>query len=133
MTLQWLNHAEHSILLIDVSNLTNNHTKLTAELDALVALLKDEPLKSVLAVADLRNTYINNNVVMTLIKHAPLAAPHFRKSALVIEPNHARNIILNSLGQFVEQLPKRFDNLEDAKDWLVSQDKGKEPAKDAAL
>jgi hypothetical protein len=120
MSLQWTDYAEQRILLIDVSNLTNHHEQLAAELDALVELLKAEPRNSVLAIADLRNTYLNNNTVMTLIKHAPLAAPHFRKSALVIEPNPARSIILNSLGQFVEQLPKRFDNLEDAKAWVIS-------------
>jgi hypothetical protein len=123
MSLQWIDHAGQKILLIDVSNLTNNHSQLAADLAALVALLKTEPRKSVLAVADLRNTYLNNNTVMALIKHAPLAAPHFRKSALVIEPNPARSIILDSLGQFVEQIPKRFDNLEDAKAWLVSPGK----------
>ena len=123
MSLQWLTHAGQRILLIDVSNLTSHHEQLATELDALVVLLKDEPRSSVLALADLRNTYLNNNAVMALIRHAPLAAPHFRKSALVIEPNAARNIILNSLGQFVAQLPKRFESLEDAKAWLVSPEK----------
>jgi hypothetical protein len=75
----------------------------------------------------LRSTNLNNNNIMALIRNAPLAAPHFRRSALVIEPNRARGIVLDTLGQFVERLPKRFDNLEDAKTWLV-REKTKETA-----
>lgn len=110
------------MLLIDVANLRGDHATLAKELASLVTLLKAEPLKSVLAVADLRNTNLSNNVVMTLIRNAPAAAPYFRRSALVIEPNHARNIILDSLDLLIEQLPKRFEHLDDAKDWLVSQE-----------
>lgn len=123
MSSQWIEHAGQRILLIDVANLANDHVLLASELAALVNLLKFEPAKSVLAVADLRGTNLNNNAVMALIKNAPLASPHFRKSALVIEPSYARSIILDSLGQFVERLPKRFENLEDAKDWLVGHKK----------
>jgi hypothetical protein len=122
MSLEWIEHEGQRILLIDVANLRDDHSMLAKELASLVILLKAEPKKSVLAVADLRNTNLNNNAVMALIRNAPLAAPHFRKSALVIEPNHARSIILDTLGQFVERLPKRFDNLEDAKAWLIRQE-----------
>jgi hypothetical protein len=122
MSLEWIEHEGQRILMIDVANLKGNHDLLAKELASLVILLKAEPKKSVLAVADLRNTNLTNNAMMALIRNAPLAAPHFRKSALVIEPNHARGIILDTLGQFVERLPKRFDNLEDAKAWLASQE-----------
>ena len=56
------------------------------------------------------------------MKNAPSAAPYFRKSALVIEPNVARSIILDSVGQFVQRVPRRFNNLEEAKNWLVSDE-----------
>ena len=56
------------------------------------------------------------------MKNAPYAAPYFRKSALVIEPNMARNIILDSVGQVVQRVPKRFKTLEEAKNWLVSDE-----------
>jgi hypothetical protein len=127
MSLEWIEHEEQRILLIDVSNLRDDHATLARELASLINLLKTEPQKSVLALADLRNTNLSNNAVIALIRNAPLAAPHFRRSALVIEHSRARSIILDSLGQFVERLPKRFENLEDAKDWLVGQ-KIKQPA-----
>ena len=123
MSLEWIEHEGQRILFIDVSNLRDNYGMLLAkELASLVTLLKAEPKNSVLAVADLRNTNLNNNNIMALIRNAPLAAPHFRKSALVIEPNPARSIVFDTLGQFVERLPKRFDNLEDAKAWLIGQE-----------
>lgn len=123
MSLEWIEYQGQRILLIDAANLTDNYGMLLSkELTSLVALLKTEPKNSVLAVADLRNTNLNNNALMALIRNAPLAAPHFRKSALVIEPGRARGIVFDTLGQFVERLPKRFNNLEDAKAWLVSQE-----------
>jgi hypothetical protein len=124
MSLQWIEYKGQRILFIDASNLRDNYGMLLAkELESLVSLVKTEPKKSILAMADLRGTTLNNNVLRAMIRNAPLAAPHFRKSALVIEPSRVRNVILDMLGQFVEQLPKRFSNLEEAKDWLVSQEK----------
>ena len=123
MSLIWIQHEGHEILLIDVANLRDDHGTLSLNLAALVKMLKGRPPKSVLALADLRNTNLSNKAVMALIKNAPSAAPYFRKSALVIEHNAARTIILDSIGQFVERVPKRFKNLEDAKNWLVSSEK----------
>ena len=123
MSLAWIEYEGQKILLIDVSNLTDSYGMLLSkELTSLVFFLKTEPHNSVLALADLRNTNLNNNNLMALIRHAPLAAPYFRKSALLIEPNRARNIVIDTLGQFVERMPKRFTNLDDAKAWLVNRE-----------
>ena len=119
MPIQWIEHQGKQLLFIDVSNLTNDYSQLGSELERLVSLVQSEPYSSILALADLRNTHLNNNALLALMSNAPLAAPHFRKSAMLIEYNHARRIILDSLSQFIGHLPKRFDNLEAAKDWLV--------------
>jgi hypothetical protein len=120
MPLQWIEHKGKKVLVIDVANLANDHETLKKELAALVDLISTEQRDSVLAVADLRNTYLNNNALLALMSNAPLAAPHFHKSALVIESSHIRRVILDTLGQFIGHLPKRFDALQEAKDWLVS-------------
>ena len=122
MSVNWIEYKEKKLLFIDAANLTNNNDALRANLEALVSLLQKESKNSVLAVADLRNTHLNNNALLALMTNAPLAAPYFRKSALVIEPNHARRVILDSFGHFIGHLPKRFDDLEEAKDWLVSEE-----------
>jgi hypothetical protein len=121
MPLKWIEYKEKKLLFIEVANLANNHDALRIELEALVSLLKDEPKNSVLALADLRNTHLNNHTLLTLMSNAPLAAPHFCKSALVIERNNARRIVLDSLGHFIGHLPKRFEDLDEAKEWLVSE------------
>ena len=119
MPLQWIEHKGEKILFIDASNLMNDHVALDATLEALIALLKKEPKNSVLALADLRNTYLSNNALMTLMRNAPYAAPYFSKSALVIEPNYARGIVLDSFSMVIKRLPKRFRDLDTAKAWLV--------------
>ncbi|PKN91145.1 MAG: hypothetical protein CVU44_20490 [Chloroflexi bacterium HGW-Chloroflexi-6] len=122
MRSQWIEHKGKKLLLINVANLTHDYDTLKNELEALIVLLSAEPKNSVLAVADLRGTHLNNNALLTLMSNAPMAAPYFRKSALVIESNYARRIILDSLGQFVGHLPKRFEHLDEAKDWLASEE-----------
>jgi hypothetical protein len=120
MPVQWIEHKGIKILHIDVANLANDHAVLNTHLETMITLLKPEPRNSVLAVADLRNTHLSNNAIMALMRNAPLAASYFRKSALVIEPNNARRIILDSFSMVVKRLPKRFTDLDSAKDWLVS-------------
>ena len=119
MPVQWIEHNGVKILHIDVANLANDHAALNAHLETLIALLKTQPRNSVLAVADLRNTNLSNSALMALMRNAPFAAPYFRKSALVIESNNARRILLDSFNIVVRRLPKRFTDLNAAKAWLV--------------
>jgi hypothetical protein len=119
MPIEWIEHKGEKILFINVADLGDDHAALGTHLETLVTLLKTQPRNSVLAVADLRNTHLSNNAIMTLMRNAPFAAPYFRKSALVIEPNNARRIILDSFNFIVKRLPRRFTDLEPAKDWLL--------------
>jgi len=119
MPVHWTEHNGVKILHIDVANLANDHAALNAHLETLTTLLKTESRNSVLAVADLRNTHLSNNALMILMRNAPLAAPYFRKSALVIESNNARRIVLDSFNVVIKRLPKRFSDLDSAKAWLV--------------
>lgn len=119
MKSKWIEHQGHRILHVNAANLEHNSGALKAELEAIVRLLENEPKNSVLAVADLRNTFLDNNALMVLMSNAPLAAPHFRKSAMVIEHNSLRRIVLDSLGRFVGHLPNRFSDFQPALEWLV--------------
>lgn len=121
MPVTWIEHKTKKLLLIDVSNLANDANLLGAELETLVALVQHEPKNSILALADLRKTHLNNAALLALMSNAPFAAPHFRKSAMVIESSNTRRIILDSLSQFIGHLPKRFENPEEAKEWLAAE------------
>jgi hypothetical protein len=121
MKSKWIEHEEKRILFVDAANLEHDFHTLKKELEAIVRLLESEPKSSVLVVADLRNTFLDNNALLVLMSNAPLAAPHFRKSAMVIESNSLRRVVLDSLGQFIGHLPKRFSEMEPAMEWLVSE------------
>ena len=121
MRINWIEHKEKNLIFINVANLVDDHASLIAELETLVSLLQEEEKKSVLALADLRNTHLNNTTLIALMRNALRAAPYFRKSALVIEANHARGLILDSFSYIIEHPPKRFTDLDTAKDWLVSE------------
>lgn len=119
MPIEWIEHKGEKIVFINVANLQDDHVALNSHLETLINLLKPEPKNSVFALADLRNTNLSNNALMVLMRNAPTAAPYFRRSALVIEPNNARRILLDSFSVVVKRLPKRFEDVESAKDWLV--------------
>ncbi len=99
----------------------DDHHSLKTDLATLVSLLKKESKKSVLALADLRNTHLSDEALIALMSHAPRVVPYFRKSALVIGVNYSRSIVLDSFRFVIEQLPKRFSDLDVAKEWLVSE------------
>lgn len=121
MSVTWTEHKEKKIIFINVADLMNDQDSLTADLENLVFLLRSEQKNSVLALADLRNTYLNNTAVMALMRNAIRAAPYFRKSALVIEANQAQKIILDSFSFVIQHPPKRFSDIDAAREWLVSE------------
>ena len=121
MSVSWIDYKEKKLLFINVANLMNDHHSLKTDLETLVSLLKTERKNSVLALADLRNTHLSNEALIALMSHAPRAVPYFRKSALVIEANYSRSIALDSFRFIIEKLPKRFSDLDAAKEWLVSE------------
>jgi len=121
MSVNWIEYKEKKLLFINVADLMNDHHSLKTDLETLVSLLKKERKNSVLALADLRNTHLSNDTLIALMSYAPRAVPYFRKSALVIEVNYHRSIILDSFSFVIERLPKRFSDLAAAKEWLVSE------------
>lgn len=123
MPVTWIEYKEKKLLFIDASNLMSDSRALRTELETLVAMLENEPKNSVFALADLRKTHLNNNALLALMSNAPMAAPYFHRSAMVIEHNNARRMVLDSLGRFIGHLPKRFEDLDEAKEWLVSDER----------
>ena len=121
MPVNWIEHKEKRIVFINAANLVDDHVSLIANLETLVSLLKPEPKKSVLALADLRNTHLTNTALIGLMRNALRAAPYFRKSALIIEANQAQKILLDSFTFVIPNPPKRFSDLNDAKEWLVGE------------
>ena len=119
MSINWIEYKGKKILFINAADLMNDPDLLKTDLERLVSLAQKEPKNSILALADLRNTRLNNKTLMALMSNAPRAAPYFCKSALVIEENNARRIILDSFNFIIEHIPKRFGDLETAKEWLV--------------
>jgi len=121
MSVHWTEHQGKQIIFINAANLGDDHASLSADLEALVALLQKEPKNSVLALADLRNTHLSNAALMSLMRHAIIAIRYFRKSALVIEASYARRIVLDSFSLIIEHPPKQFSDIESAREWLVSE------------
>lgn len=121
MSVNWIEYKEKKLLFIDVANLMDDYDSLIANIETLATVLRHEPKNSVLALADLRNTHLSNTALIALMRNAIGAAPYFRKSALVIEMSQSRQFLLDSFRFVIQYPPKRFGDIDSAKEWLISE------------
>ncbi len=117
---KWITHKGTKIFYINVSDLQLDFDSLKKELEAAVSVLQQQPRNSVLGLADFRNTTLSKEITNILKSNAPKAAPYFRKSALIIQLTGFKRVVLDAIGRLVKRAPTRFDNIEEAKDWLVA-------------
>ena len=85
-------------------------------------MVAQEPVGSVLMLVDMRQTDLSREAVAVIKDNGPLLSPHLRKGAVVMRWTGFTKVILGSLSRLVGRSPKPFDNLEDAKDWLIGDE-----------
>jgi len=121
MKSHWITHKGKQILLADYSNFGMNAPALQQEMEDAIALAQAEPLNSVLTLTDVRGTR-GSPVTFNLMKNtAARIAPHARKRAVVGVTGIQRTFMdmINKLSD--NKTFTLFDDLEIAKDWLVSE------------
>lgn len=116
MSIEWINHKGMKILFFNCKNL--NEETLKSEADVLLATVIKEPERSVLILTDVRETVGTTEVVQIFKEYGDKMKKYFRKQA-VIGITGVRHILLNAVSRFTGQA-QAFDDIEKAKDWLVS-------------
>ncbi len=81
--------------------------------------LMDEGKKDILTLTDVSGSYTYGETIQWIKEAAKLAKPITKKSASV-GLSISKKILLNSVNTFSKSDVKAFDNIEEAKDWLVS-------------
>jgi hypothetical protein len=115
--IQWINYKGQEILLNNRSNL--NDTDIIQNSDQVVRLIKESGKKGILYLVDNSNTHMVPHVKEHIKKGAKEINPYIKKLA-VIGTNSSQKILLNVLSSLTGMNIRVFDDIESAKNWLIS-------------
>jgi hypothetical protein len=120
MKSRWINHRGTQIFYVDFSDFQLNLAPLRAEVEAMSAIVLQQPPNSVLGLVDLRNTVLTMAVAVLITSHARQLGRHIGKAAVIVNKvTDSKRAILSSIARAGGQEVVLFDNLEEARDWLV--------------
>ncbi len=119
MKSKYLDHKGKQIMLCDYSNFGSDGAAVMAEIDAADAIICQQPENSVLVLLDARNSVASTEVVNHVKKGSLRTRKHIRKMA-ILGVTGVRRIILEAVSKFSGQQATVFDDMDEAKDWLVA-------------
>ena len=113
----WIEHKGKEILYVDYSGLYDDDlVNATHEVnDFLTKLGKLE----IPILVDVRNSYANEKMTVDSLKKKAITAKQYSKKTAVIGVTKTQEVILTVVNMFSGLGVKPFDNLEEAKDWLI--------------
>ncbi|MFH1459161.1 MAG: hypothetical protein ABIG64_02135 [Candidatus Omnitrophota bacterium] len=114
----WITHKNKRIYFMDGSGLGANFELAKNEIDATASAVSTEPEKSVLILFDVNNTVVTSQSLTYLKEALKLSSKHVKKVAS-IGVKGAKKIIMSMIIRVFNLNVEPFDNLEQAKDWLV--------------
>jgi hypothetical protein len=111
------------ILYIDFSNFGKDFIALSKEVSAVLSVFEQQPVESVLCLADFRDTDVSRGVTALIKGSAPQIGPHVRKAAIIIEEASGfKSLIVTALARVGGRGAILFDDVEQARDWLVGDE-----------
>lgn len=121
MQSEWLTHKGKKIFYTNLSNLDNAALKI--ELDQVEKIVVAQPLHSMATVVDLRGTRINATAMVLFRNFADRTRGYGTKiAAILTSTTPVMQYLFDQITAFIADSDMRlFDNLEQAKDWLVKE------------
>lgn len=116
---RYIEHKEHRILYIDFSHATPDEFLATIELAE--RTIAAEPPSSVLTLTNAEKAMHDRRVTERLKSYVEHNKPFVRAGA-VVGLNELRKIVFNFLNKASGRSLKAFDDITDAKNWLVRKD-----------
>jgi len=116
--IRWVEHKEKPILYIDYSHFldTDETIKAILEVNDFVKKLGKYEL---LMLVDVRKSYADEKIVVEALKNNALIIKPYVKKAAVVGVTKTQEVILTVVNMFSSLRIKPFDNIDDAKDWLI--------------
>jgi hypothetical protein len=121
MRSKWITHKGKRIFHIDLSGLGRNGEAFRKELLEAEAVTCQQPEDSLLVLTDTRDTVVSSEV-MSIAKEGSARTTKYVRKTAVIGVTGVRQVLLDAVSRFSGQQFATFDDIETAKDWLVSDD-----------
>jgi len=120
MKSKWITYKGKKVFYCDYSNFQGDLQALRAENEAVDAIFCRQPEASVLSLSDVRNTIASAEMVELFKKSAGRTKPYAQKQA-VVGISGIKRILADAVARFSGQAMSYFDDVESAKNWLVSE------------
>jgi hypothetical protein len=101
-----------------------------AELDAASAITMQQPENSVLVLTDIRGTVLTREAV-SIAKDSSAQTTKFVYRTAILGIEGFRKVLLDAVSRFSGQKIVTFDDINEAKDWLVSQPEPKHQSEES--
>jgi hypothetical protein len=106
----------------DFSSFGRDLASLKAEVNATTEIAKQQPERSILGITDMRGTTVSSEAAELFKNSGAIIQKYFRKQALVGMSGGFRAAIFQAVSRVIGAEGKLFDDIEQAKDWLVGAD-----------
>jgi hypothetical protein len=114
-----INHQAQNILYIDFSG-CNNPDELVESVKIVKAVVSKNPANSILCLTDMTDSLLTHELIVSLKDLAKFNAPYVKASA-ILGISREKQCLLDSVIQFSGRKIVTFEEIQSAKDWLVSQ------------
>lgn len=119
MKSRWITHKGKRVFYGDYSNFGFDVEALRTEMEQVIKTVCSEPLHSVLVVSDVRGTKGSPQALAVLENVIRKTTPHIKRRA-AIGVSSLQRAFVDMLNKLTGNVAMRtFDDLEQAKDWLV--------------
>lgn len=114
------NYKGKEIYYIDYSNLKTNEEFLEAikETNAFRIKTKEQGKKDLLMLVNMNGSYVYGDVLKEIKRSGQETKPLTKKTA-VVGITGSKKVLLNIINTVTNLSSKPFDNLEEAKEWLI--------------
>jgi hypothetical protein len=121
MKSKWITHKGERIFFVDLSDFGRRPDVFREELMEAEAVAYQEPDGSLLVLTDVRDTVVSSEVMDFAKESSARMTKYIRKEA-IIGVSGIRQVLLDAVSRFSGRHFAVFDDVEAAKDWLVSDD-----------
>jgi SpoIIAA-like len=116
----WIDHKGMKIFYQDFSRQFYNSAAVKAELDEVQKVVTAQPRDSVLVLSDFRDTSVGSDLLSSMNTASNATKDYVRKTA-VLGVTGMKRKLADLLTALTGQPLKYFDDLEEAKNWLVQE------------
>lgn len=119
MRSKWITHKGERIFFVDLSSFGRHPDAFREELTEVEAIAYQQLEGSLLVLTDVRDTVVSSEVMDFAKESSARMRKYIRKEA-IIGVSGIRHVLLDAVSRFSGRRFATFDDVEAAKDWLVS-------------